>query len=73
MVVSHCWGSRVVVVVVAVFFFLEVVGEVVVEVAVADEGAEFEDGFGAVEPPAGVSDDLQAHPGHCQKVKVAWS
>ena len=39
--------------VVAVFLLLEVVGEVVVEVVVADEGAEFEDGFGAGQAPAG--------------------
>jgi hypothetical protein len=32
------------------------VGPVGVEVAVGDEGAEFEDGFGTVEPPAGAGD-----------------
>ena len=37
-------------------FLGEVPGPVLVEVAVADEGAELEDGFGAVEAPAGASE-----------------
>ena len=50
------WDLLVEVGVVAVFLLLEVVGEVVVEVVVADEGAEFEDGFGVVQAPAGAGD-----------------
>ena len=38
---------------VALFFLSEVEGEVVVEVAVADQGAELQDGFGAVQAPSG--------------------
>jgi hypothetical protein len=34
-------------------FLLEVVAEVVIEVAIPAQGAEAEDGFGAVEAPAG--------------------
>src|SRR6266516_2635834 len=48
--------GQVAVVVVAAFLLLKVVGEVVVEVAVAGEGAELEDGFGVVEAPAGAGD-----------------
>jgi hypothetical protein len=40
----------------ALVFLGEVPGPVGVEVAVADQGAEFEDGFGAVEVPAGAGD-----------------
>ena len=40
----------------ALLFLGQVPGPVPVEVAVADEGAEFEDGFGAVETPAGAGD-----------------
>ena len=44
---------------VALVFALEVPGVVGFEVAVADEGAEFEDGFGAGQGPAG-SGDVEA-------------
>lgn len=37
-------------------FLVEVVLPVVVEVVVAAQGPEFEDGFGAVEAPAGAGD-----------------
>ncbi len=43
-------------VVVAVFFLLEVVVEVVAEVAGAVQGAELEDGFGAIQAPSGAGD-----------------
>ena len=43
-------------VVVAVVFLGEVVGPVGVEVVVAGQGAEFEDGFGALQAPAGAGD-----------------
>jgi hypothetical protein len=46
----------VVAVVVAVFFLPEVEGEVVVQVAVPVQGAELEDGFGAVQAPPGSAD-----------------
>lgn len=36
-------------------FLVDVVCPVVVEVCVADQGAEFEDGFGAVKAPAGAA------------------
>jgi hypothetical protein len=42
--------------VVVAFFLFEVEVEVFVEVAVAGEGAELEDGFGAVEAPSGAGD-----------------
>src|ERR1700734_384646 len=53
------WGSGcegVVGRVVALVFAVAVVGPVVVEVAVGVEGAEFEDGFGGAEAPAGAGD-----------------
>ncbi len=37
-------------------FFAQVVAPVLVEVAVGDEGAEFEDGLGSLESPAGAGD-----------------
>ena len=40
----------------ALVFLVDVVWPVGVEVAVADQGAEFEDGFGAVQAPAGAGD-----------------
>jgi hypothetical protein len=40
----------------SLLFLVEMVGPVGVEVAVADEGAELEDGFGAVDAPAGSCD-----------------
>src|SRR4029453_12782091 len=40
----------------ALLFLGQVPGPVPVEVAVADEGAEFEDGFGAGQAPAGAGD-----------------
>jgi hypothetical protein len=46
-------GVEVANVVVAAAFSFEVVSPVLFEVAVAVEGAEFEDGFGAGESPAG--------------------
>jgi len=45
--------------VVALVFALAVPGEVGFEVTVADQGTEFEDGFGAGQGPAG-SGDIQA-------------
>src|SRR5215831_13833394 len=45
--------------VVALVFAVEVVGPVLVEVAVGVQGAEFEDGFGGLDAPAGAGD---AHP-----------
>ena len=41
---------------VAVFFLLEVVGEVVIQVAGAVQGTEPEDGLGAVQAPSGAGD-----------------
>jgi hypothetical protein len=46
-------GLLVAAVVVALFLLFEVEGEVFVEVVVAGESAELEDGFGAVEAPSG--------------------
>jgi hypothetical protein len=44
--------------VVAGFFLFEVEGGVIVEVSVAHEGAELEDGFGAVQAPPGAGGTL---------------
>jgi hypothetical protein len=49
-------GLLVAAVVVALFLLPEVEVEVVIEVAVAGEGAELQDGFGAVEAPPGPGD-----------------
>ena len=48
--------AKVAIVVDALLFLGQVPGPVLVEVAVAGHGAEFEDGFGAVQAPAGTGD-----------------